>query len=374
VIKVVYLSPLPASGEAAVSGVPKISQTLLRAFEKMPEIEVEAITLVDGLEKEFSEKRGQVRYHYLACKNATLYSLEMRRLISRVHEYSADVVHAQPTAEYLLAATGCGRPHVITIHGLEMREGWSVFREGFLAGAVREFLQRRAIRNAANIISNSSYVADYIRGRTTASIWPVANPIDEDFFEIPPPERRRLRMLCVGLVSRRKNQRLLVEACGLLAGAGIPFECQIIGKAARGYETEIRGMIGRLGIERQVVMTGLLSHSELIKRYEWATAVVLPSLEETSPLSLIQAMAAGRPVFGADAAGIPTLLEGGSLGTLFPPFLPEALAEGLKMFSANPAPFWQMAALAQSHARTQFEPLTVARKTLEVYQNVLSVG
>lgn len=376
-MKVSYLSLMSPPGEAAVSGVPKVSETLLREFEAIPGVEVDAVTLVDGLAMEETVERGSVRYHYLPCKprgkTATLYWRETRELEARVRGFCPDIVHGQPTGEYLLAATGCGRPHVVTIHGLVMREtaGLSIFREGFLAGAVREYLQRRAIRRAANILSISPYVEDYLRGWAPGRIWPVSNPIDREFFQMTAASRNGLRILCVGIVSERKNQVLLVEACELLARTGIEFECRIVGKIAADYGPAIHGAIKAAGLERRVTLTGIVSREELLRHYVWSNAVVLASLEETSPLSLIQAMAAGRPVFGADAAGTPALLEQGKLGTLFPPGDGSKLAEELGRLATESDPYWQKASLASAHARDRFEPSAVARKTLEVYKSIL---
>jgi glycosyltransferase involved in cell wall biosynthesis len=364
-------------GEAAVSGVPKVSETLLREFEAMPEAEVDAVTLVDGLAAEQTVTRGSVRYHYLPCKprgkTATLYWRETRELAARVRGLCPDIVHGQPTGEYLLAATGCGRPHVVTVHGLVMREtaGLSIFKEGFLAGAVREYLQRRAVRRAANIISISPYVEDYLRGWAPGRVWPVPNPIDREFFEMTAASRNGLRILCVGIVSERKNQAMLVEACGLLARAGIDFECRVVGRIAADYEAKLRQAVRAGGVERQVGITGIVSREELVRHYAWSNAVVLASLEETSPLSLIQAMAAGRPVFGADAAGTPALLEQGRLGTLFPPDAASTLADELRRLAAEADPYWEKASLASAHARARFEPSAVARNTLEVYKSIL---
>lgn len=376
-MKVAYLSLMSPPGHAAVSGVPKVSETLLREFETLPDLQVEVVTLVDGLEAETSFEKGHVHYHYLPCKprgkTATFYWQESRLLKKRVLDLGVDLVHGQPTGEYLLAATGCGLPNVITIHGLIMREtaGLSVLQEGFLAGLIREFLQCRAARRATDIISISPYVEHYLRGWTPGQIWPIANPIEEDFFQIPEPDRTGLRILCVGIVSERKNQVLLVEACHQLAIAGIPFECRIVGKTAPGYEEKIRATIREAGLTDRVAVTGMVSHEELIRSYAWANVVVLPSLEETSPLSLIQGMACGRAVFGADAAGIPDLLKEGSLGTLFSTASAEMLADELKAFARDPGPFWEKAKAAQERARIAFEPFAVARRTVEVYEAIL---
>ena len=376
-MKVAYLSLLPPPGQPASSGVPKVSETLLRAFEDLPDLQVDAVTMVDGMAKAQVDQRGAVTRHYLPCKahgkTATLYWNEVRRLRREVAKLEPDVVHGQPSSEYLLAATGCGRPHVITLHGLVEREtvGLARLHPAYLAGVIRDRLHRRAAKRAAHIISISPYVDTWLAGWARARIWPVPNPIDPEFFTLPPPERSGLRILCVGTVSERKNQALLVRACARLAAAGVDFECRLVGQPAPGVAERLIGEITMLKLAGRVLLTGLVSRAELLEHYAWSNVVALPSREETSPLSLIQAMAGGRCVFGADAAGIPQLLAGGRLGGLFSPESDVELATRLKEFTGNPAAGWQTATAAQAHARATFEPGAVARRTVAVYRAVV---
>jgi glycosyltransferase involved in cell wall biosynthesis len=279
-MKIAYLSLLAPPDQHAVSGVPKVSETLLREFETLPGLRVEAITLMDGLPQEITRERGNVRHHYLPCrpkgKTTTFYWFERRRLQHFVRELKVDLAHGQPSGEYLLAATGCGLPHVITIHGLVFREtaGMSLFNSERLAGWMREKLQQQAAKRADNIISISPYVDDYLRGWTRGQIHPVANPIDPEFFEIAPPARDGLRIICVGIVSDRKNQALLVRACHFLHQQGIPFECHIVGPFGSGADEKMRRLIQEFGLAGKVLLKGKVSRSDLLAEYEWSNAVV----------------------------------------------------------------------------------------------------
>lgn len=376
-MKIAYLSLLPPPGQPPSSGVPKVSETLLRAFESLPDLQVNAVTLVDGLKQPQTERRGAVTRHYLSCKphgkTATLYWNEVRRLRRLVERWQPDVVHGQPTAEYLLAATTGGRAHVITLHGLVEREtkGLARLHPATLAGIVRDRLHRRAAARAAHIISISPYVDDWLAGWTHARLWPVPNPIDPEFFSLPAPERAGLRLLCVGTVSARKNQALLVHACAQLAAANVPFECRLVGQPAPGVAEQLSRDIARARLAGRVLLTGLVSRTELLAHYAWANVVVLPSREETAPLSLIQGMAGGRIVLGADAAGIPRLLAGGRWGVLFPGDDASALASRLKTLGPT---HWESAAAAQAHAHATYEPGAVARQTVEVYRAIVATN
>ncbi len=93
----------------------------------------------------------------------------------------------------------------------------------------------------------------------------------------------------------------------------------------------------RLGISDQVSFPGFLSHTDLLNLYRErkVTAVVLPSLHEGIPVSLMEAMASGIPVVGTVAGGTPELLRDGA-GLLVPPADPQALADAIELIARHP--------------------------------------
>jgi glycosyltransferase involved in cell wall biosynthesis len=378
-MRIAYLALLASPDQPATGGVQKVSETLLQQFEKTEEsLSVHALTLTPGLQREERVQRGNVTYHFLPCarrgKLLQMYRREIRLLRRRVWELKVDVVHGQPWAEYMLASVGCGLPSVLTVHGLPQKEASqeSLLRHTRMAGLVRELLQGRALRQAQNIISISPYVDDYLRARTHARLWRVPNPIEDEFFDIEPVQRGGLRLLCVGTLSARKNQQLLIAVCARLAAVNVKFGCRIIGADHTGVGERLRRQVKTKKLEDSIEITGPIPKYELLQQYTWSNVVVLPSFEETSPLSLIQAMACGRCVFGAAAAGIPTLLQNGKLGTLFSPVDPDDLAEKLIDFQATPEMYRRKAAAAEAYARATFRARAIADKTLATYRDILA--
>lgn len=373
-MRIVHLSLLAPPNSIAASGVPKVCGTLLREYENLGPVEVHAITLVDGALREESVRRKAVTYHYLPCrrrgKTWTLYLPEINRLTRAIFALRPDIVHAQPTAEYLLAGSRRDFPHVLTLHGLINKEsaGFSRWHPVAFANQLRDWCQRRALRRARNLIACSDYITDYARGRTEATVWRIPNPIDREFFDLGDAERRGLRILAAGVVSPRKNQIQLVEACAALKRRGVPFECRIIGPILRDADASLRGLIRTEGLERDIRLKGMVFPAELLEDYAWSNAVALASREETMPLSLMQALCGGRPVFGARSGGIPVLLSQGKHGTLFEDAAD--LAAHFEAFHRDPAPFFARAEAAARHAAREYHPRAVAEKTLATYEKI----
>ena len=88
-----------------------------------------------------------------------------------------------------------------------------------------------------------------------------------------------------------------------------------------------------------------------------------------------QAMAAGVPSVATRAGGVPWMLEEGVTGLTLPvPSSggePEALAEALLHLLQDPGMASRMGRQAREEAKARFWPESVARRTFEVYRQVI---
>jgi glycosyltransferase involved in cell wall biosynthesis len=84
-----------------------------------------------------------------------------------------------------------------------------------------------------------------------------------------------------------------------------------------------------LGLGGAVQAFGSLSGDDLVSAYQAARVVVLPSLTEAESfgMTLIEAMACGRPVIGSAVGGIPKVIDDGVSGLLVPPGNVQELAD-----------------------------------------------
>ena len=91
--------------------------------------------------------------------------------------------------------------------------------------------------------------------------------------------------------------------------------------------SRLESLRDELGLASRVHFTGFLSELETV--YPDLDCVVNSSLNEGTPVALIEAMAAGVPVVATAVGGTPDLLRDGALGTLVPPGDTSALATAL---------------------------------------------
>lgn len=113
-----------------------------------------------------------------------------------------------------------------------------------------------------------------------------------------------------GRITPEKGVRELLEGFALAIGKMPRARLMIVGAAFFGsdisseYETEVRDIALRLG--GRVVFTGYVPHEEMSLAYAASDACCFPSVwEEPACLSVLEGMAAGRPVITTRAGGIP---------------------------------------------------------------------
>ncbi len=169
-----------------------------------------------------------------------------------------------------------------------------------------------------------------------------------------------LRLLGVGRLVAKKGFDILVEACGILATRGVPFEALIVGPdddAGPG----LRRRIGELGLDGQVQILGQMSQAELFDEYRRASAFCLPCRimddgdRDGIPNVLAEAMACGVPVVTTPISGIPELIEDGVNGMLVPSDAPEALADALEKLRADDALVDRISTAARTSVREHFD-------------------
>ena len=106
----------------------------------------------------------------------------------------------------------------------------------------------------------------------------------------------------------------------------------VVGDGERRAALEV--LTAELGLGAYVRFLGWRRDLERI--YADSTVVALTSRNEGSPVSLIEAMAAGRPVVATRVGGVPDLVADGVTGRLVPPDDPAALADALAALLRDP--------------------------------------
>jgi glycosyltransferase involved in cell wall biosynthesis len=110
-----------------------------------------------------------------------------------------------------------------------------------------------------------------------------------------------------------------------------------------------------------------VSDDELLRAYRSASAAVLPLLDATTSVSLLEAMACGLPVVATRVGGIPEYADGAA--ALCPPRDARALGEAVLSVLSDAGEAERLGAAACARA-SELDYRAVARRHLAVYENL----
>ena len=124
----------------------------------------------------------------------------------------------------------------------------------------------------------------------------------------------RFRMLYVGRLSREKDLKTLIRACKEIKHDIPNMQLVIVGD---GPEKEnLRKFALRASLE-DALWVGEVLHKDVGSYFKSASVFVLPSHHECSPISILEAYAAGVPVVVSDAINLKMLIKEKRLGLVF---------------------------------------------------------
>lgn len=172
-------------------------------------------------------------------------------------------------------------------------------------------------------------------------------------------------LLAVGRLHAVKDHSFLLLACRELKLRGFAFRCRIAGEGPE--RSNLQRKIREWNLSAEVSLPGHIERSRLADEYAGASLVVLTSRSEGIPLTLMEAMAQGKPVLAPRITGIPELVIAGVTGFLYRP-------ASLQDFVAQVAAILQcrhldrIAAAAVEHVRTNFNQSTNLKRLAELFR------
>jgi glycosyltransferase involved in cell wall biosynthesis len=162
----------------------------------------------------------------------------------------------------------------------------------------------------------------------------------------------------------QKGHRYLVEAAALVPEA-------LFVLAGDGPErTNIEDLVRARGLEDRFVFLGY--RNDIPDLLASCDLFVLPSLYEGLPLSILEAMAAGKPVISSNIGGTDEAVIHNQTGLLVPAKDPVALATAIRMLLADSALASRLAANGRARVTQEFSAETMVERVTRIYDHILS--
>lgn len=327
-----------------------------------------------------------VRRHPIFYRHI-LYAREIYRKLK-----SADLVYAQDPVSVgvpaALAARALGKPLVLKVVGDYaweqgvQRFGVTETLDTFVAGGkkpglvrVLDAAERFTARRAVRIIVPSQYLKRVVSlwGVPTRKIAVIPNAVSVGGHI---PDRRSLRKMAEG-------GKMLVSAGRLVPWKGFPALIEVMDEVRKKFPDAVLLIIGsgpleaaleekirKLGLERNVRLTGAVPRRILHCYVKMADAFVLNTDYEGFSHQLLEAMALGTPVATTRAGGNLELIEHGRNGLFFDYNNKEEMKKAILRLLRDPALAKKLARAAESRTK-KLTAEFVLEKTVGVLEAAL---
>lgn len=181
--------------------------------------------------------------------------------------------------------------------------------------------------------------------------------------ELGIPPRHRVVSI-VGRLAPIKNHALFLRAA-----VRVRARTTFVLVGGGDQEPVLRELVRELGIEDRVRFAGW--RSDLERVYAGSDVVALTSDNEGTPVCVIEALAAGRPVVATAVGGVPDVLEDGYLGVLVERGDEAAFAAALDRLLADPALCAELAERGRTAARRRFGVRRLNEDVERLYRDLL---
>lgn len=365
-----------------ISGGPEaVVVQLAQGLRRLPGVEVHVFTLGGRVAQDSVDDRDGVAVHTLRLRRVprwTLVRANARALARAVAQIAPDVAHAHSAGTFADAALRCGAPAVVTVHGVIRQEAQVFRRYGLtwresLSWRYEEWYERHCLARAADVIAISPYIAEFYHGMTQARMHLVENPVADAYFDLPDLSQPGA-ILCAARIIRRKNVLGLLQAFVELRRLAPSAQLRLAGEehSEPAYAAQCRQFVAEQGLGEAVTFLGWLDEPAMQAEYSRCTCLALPSWQETAPVAIAQAMAAGKAIVASDVGGVRYLLSDGAAGLLVQPGDSAGLADALRRLLQDQSLSQQLGSAARRAAERRFRASAVAAQTAAIYREIIS--
>jgi len=297
-----------------------------------------------------------------------------RGAVAAIREYvknhDIDLIHThgyKGNIYGILAARAARVPIIATCHN------WPA---STLPLRLYSFLDRIVLRKANHIVAVSENVRERLRRFAIPSrkITVIQNGVDTARFASARPVLRhelnldgRTVIGVVGRLSSEKGHKFLLRAAPRLIEEFPTVALVFIGSGPE--QPALESLTRELNLQDRVFFAGF--RRDMPQVYASIDILVLPSLEEGLPLTVLEAMAAGLPILASRVGDIGKIIVSGVSGLLIEPGSTDGLYGALVQLLRDPALRDTLRANARATVNSSFSVQRMAAQYLELYASVL---
>lgn len=297
-----------------------------------------------------------------------------------------DLYHAHGPFNALIGLFDRSKPLVVTFHGYPILESLSrgTIKPNSLKFKIYRWIEKKTVERADAIIVVGKRQKEWLVNEIEVDpnkLFQVPNGVD--ILKFSPIRSKDLNPK----FGSSEETKIIIFVKAFTEQSGIGYLIQSIPKI-RGYYPSIRLLaigggplqskleadIEHMDLKGIVKLIGRVSNESIPQYLHKADVFISPSIplgktEETFNISLIEAMACGKPVIATAVGGPKEIIEGGdNVGILIPPEDPDAIADAVIKLLDDPAKAKRMGENARKYVVATYSWEIAYKKTLQVYE------
>jgi len=306
---------------------------------------------------------ARLRYSLLGARKAAM------QLKAVCEQWDIDLIHLNNRRDAFLAYYLPERPKVMTIHT-------NFFASALgLSHNMRSLAMLAALRIARDSIQEYITVTRYGAARLSGllgipiqRVHPIYNGLHPMRTTVNLAQMARRRLICsIANLSRNKGLEFLIRALALLSE--LPWECQIVGDGSD--RARLESLVHRHQLQSRIHFTGTLPREQVFEILAHSRMMVLPTLYEGFPYSLLEAMSLGVPVITTRVLGLPEIIPEGKNGILVNPCEAHGLADAIHVLLTHDDLALSMGREGRRLVETRFSLEQMIGQTRDIYEELL---
>ena len=307
--------------------------------------------------------------------------IEYGHQLAEQHEYDLIHIHDWLTGEAGVALKHAWKtPLVITVHATERGR-----HQGNLPDFLNYQIDRmewRACFESWRVVVCSNYMVDELHTFFDTPLDKIAmipNGVNvRELYRCPSTELAELRQLYapkgerllffVGRIVYEKGLHVLLKAMPLILDRFPDTRLLVAGKNSHQMLSQARA----LGVESAVSFLGFVSDARRDCLYQVVDAAVFPSLYEPFGIVALEAMALECNVVASSVGGLGEVVKHLQTGLTAFPNDPESIAWAIEQLFTDPQQAQQRRRWAAYEVRTRYDWQVIARRTVQLFDDVVS--
>ena len=261
-------------------------------------------------------------------------------------------------------------PLITTIHG------WTSNGTSFTRMRLYEWFDAWLLpqMDAVVLVSQSMLENSRLAGIKNATLYIVNNgismekPVPYCCEELPIRRNSGVNIVAVGRLSPEKGFDVLLKAMALVNEDGKDVSVVVFGEGRERQKLE--DLICQLGLQERVKMPGFVENAAAT--FAYFDLLVMPSLTEGLPITILEAMRARLPVIASRVGGIPQLLVSGVSGLLVEPNNEKELAVRIRELAGSLSQRRKLAQVAWTIFKEKYSSTQMAIAYQQIYVKTLT--